>query len=45
MCKVFLSAPVLLLTATPAFADLIVEQATIAGGQLHVIGRVNPRHG
>ena len=42
MCKVFLSAPVLLLTATPAFADLIVEQATIAGGQLHVIGRVSP---
>src|SRR5688572_21411418 len=42
MFKLILSASVLVLTTTATCAEIVVEEATIAGGQLHVIGRVNP---
>jgi hypothetical protein len=42
MIKLVLSALVLLLTTTLAYAEITVEEATISGGQLHVIGRVSP---
>jgi hypothetical protein len=42
MFKIFLSAVGLLLTTIPTFAEIIIEEATIAGGELHVIGRVSP---
>jgi len=36
-------AVVLIALSSPAFADIIVEQAMIAGGELRVIGRLADR--
>src|SRR4051812_40424633 len=44
MAKLLYSLAVLALASTPAAADIFVEQAMIANGELRVMGRLGPAH-